>query len=576
MSDERWITDTTITKRFPVWTRGNAADVFPDPISPLMWTFYWLPAIMPALRDAYIANGVLDWDEYEDPLHPDSFGCFGGYLYNPLSLTRLMGARMPGVTPELIDRAFFDDRPEVPPYVEEPWHVSPKHAEKLTATMASAMTVTSYPALDEDKAFADSLRERRPDLRTLTDQGVLTLARSVVPYLHQAMRTGMVVSALMSIGPGALGAICEGLGDPTITIRLLAGVEVDSAKPSFAMWELSRRARASAELNAAFEAGVDGLLDRLRSSGSADAAGFLAAFDEFLFAYGSRGPGEWDVIAKAWEAYPAVALSAIDRMRVSPDESSPVTRHDASVAEKDRLLADVRSKLAADPDTLGVFEAALHSSELHLAGRERYKTNCIKLVGEMRMCLLELGRRFVERGVFDSPEQIYMLVADELDRLFVEPERFTPIVRDRQARYRALYELEPPFIVNGEAPPMSTWARKADHHVAVAAAGTVLTGVGGAGGVATGRARVILDPTDPFALEPGDILIAPNTDPSWVPLFVPAAAAVVNVGAMGSHAMIVSRDLGIPCVVSVTDATMKIADGAMITVDGNAGTVTIH
>jgi pyruvate,water dikinase len=104
----------------------------------------------------------------------------------------------------------------------------------------------------------------------------------------------------------------------------------------------------------------------------------------------------------------------------------------------------------------------------------------------------------------------------------------------------------------------------------------VLHGSAGSGGIATGRARVILDPTDPSELEPGDILIAPNTDPSWVPLFVPAAAAVVNVGAMGSHAMIVSRDLGIPCVVSVADATQRIPDGAMITVDGNAGTVTIH
>ena len=72
------------------------------------------------------------------------------------------------------------------------------------------------------------------------------------------------------------------------------------------------------------------------------------------------------------------------------------------------------------------------------------------------------------------------------------------------------------------------------------------------------------------------MLIAPQTDPSWVPLFVPAAAVVVNVGAMGSHAMIVSRELGIPCVASVVDATDIIPDGAMVTVDGNAGTVTIH
>ena len=94
-------------------------------------------------------------------------------------------------------------------------------------------------------------------------------------------------------------------------------------------------------------------------------------------------------------------------------------------------------------------------------------------------------------------------------------------------------------------------------------------------GVATGRARVILDSNDPTALEPGDVLVAPITDPSWTPLFVPAAAVVVDVGAQVSHAVIVSRELGIPCVPAVTDATRRIPTGATVTVDGGAGTVTI-
>jgi pyruvate,water dikinase len=106
-------------------------------------------------------------------------------------------------------------------------------------------------------------------------------------------------------------------------------------------------------------------------------------------------------------------------------------------------------------------------------------------------------------------------------------------------------------------------------------AGEVLTGLPGAPGAYTGKARVILDPADPFALEPGEVLIAPFTDPAWTPLFVPAGAVVVNVGAVVSHAIIVSRELGMPCVVSVTDATDRIPDGAVITVDGASGTVTI-
>jgi pyruvate,water dikinase len=86
---------------------------------------------------------------------------------------------------------------------------------------------------------------------------------------------------------------------------------------------------------------------------------------------------------------------------------------------------------------------------------------------------------------------------------------------------------------------------------------------------------VVTDPAEPGDLQPGEVLVAPVTDPSWTPLFLTAAAVVVDVGAMGSHAMIVSRELGIPCVASVTDATRRIPDGALLTVDGTAGTVRV-
>ena len=154
-------------------------------------------------------------------------------------------------------------------------------------------------------------------------------------------------------------------------------------------------------------------------------------------------------------------------------------------------------------------------------------------------------------------------------------ERVEPCCDGASECVRKLFDLEPVFIVNGRVPALSEMTRRGDKGLAQAAAGTVLTGAAGSGGTATGRARVILDAADPAGLEPGDILVAPQTDPSWVPLFVPAAGVVVNVGAMGSHAMIVSRELGVPCVASVADATDIIPDGATITVDGSAGTVTI-
>jgi pyruvate,water dikinase len=152
---------------------------------------------------------------------------------------------------------------------------------------------------------------------------------------------------------------------------------------------------------------------------------------------------------------------------------------------------------------------------------------------------------------------------------------FASLTAEREKRYLELFELEPPFIVVGEVPPLSEWKRRDRVDADAVGAGDVLAGIAGCPGEATGRARVVLDPSDPTALEPGDVLVAPITDPAWTPLFVPAAAVVVDVGAQVSHAVIVSRELGIPCVVSVTDATRRIPDGALVTVDGTNGTVTL-
>jgi pyruvate,water dikinase len=209
------------------------------------------------------------------------------------------------------------------------------------------------------------------------------------------------------------------------------------------------------------------------------------------------------------------------------------------------------------------------------AARERCKTTLIMVVHEVRKAARELGRRWAAEGLLDHADLVFMLTDDEVRRFRTDAEVLGAAAREREPQYLALWELEPPFIVVLDPPPLSQFTRRDAHVAEQVGVGAVLSGIPGCAGVARGRARVILDPSDPLALEPGDILVAPLTDPAWTPLFVPAAAVVVDVGAQITHAVIVSRELGIPCVVSVTDATRRIPDGALIEVDGAAGTVTV-
>src|SRR5207302_5828445 len=102
-----------------------------------------------------------------------------------------------------------------------------------------------------------------------------------------------------------------------------------------------------------------------------------------------------------------------------------------------------------------------------------------------------------------------------------------------------------------------------------------LRGVAGAPGRAVGRVRVVHDPYVDAPPESGEVLVAPVTDPGWTLLFVSAAAVVVEVGGELSHAVIVARELGVPCVTGIFGACRNIRTGDELEVDGNTGLVRV-
>ena len=119
--------------------------------------------------------------------------------------------------------------------------------------------------------------------------------------------------------------------------------------------------------------------------------------------------------------------------------------------------------------------------------------------------------------------------------------------------------------------PITTLVEKAASPVE---GGVLLHGLGAGPGTASGTVRVLASPDEAAKLAPGEILVAPMTTPDWVPSMRRAAAIVTDAGGMTSHAAIVSRELGIPCVVGTQSATRTLKDGMVVTVVGRLGTVT--
>ena len=573
MLGDRWICDRVPTPRFSGYTRGNAGEVMGEPVSPLAWTFCWEPGPVMGCVEGFEQMGVFDAMEYGDP--PESFGLFGGYFYNSLTQARLFGVRS-GAGWQAIDRAYFDTTSQkIPPYVEEDWHTSPCKTEKLGTVMGWMMSTDCLPEVELQKYEAKALRDSRPDLSSLTDVQLLARARSIQRHLRVMFQPVVWASLGGSVGPGILPGLVGEI-DPTATAKLMTGIgDVDSADIAAKIFTISRIVAGSPELNAEFDGDLDGLLERVAASGSDDASRFLAAVDEFMYLHGSRGPNEWDIYQWSYETRPKMLLQAVERARAADDDADPARTVAAGAAERARVLTDLEQKFAGNDEALGALHAAVHTIAVFMAARERCKSNNIRAHGEVRMCFSELGRRMAAAGHLDHERQIYMLLADELDEFFADPASFSDKLREREKDYLSLYELEPPYIVDGTVPPLSEWARRGATAVEVVEVGDVLRGVAGSPGEVTGTARVLLDLSDPTRLEPGDILIAPQTDPSWTPLFLTAGGVITNIGAVGTHAVIVSRELGIPCVPSIADATRRIPDGATITLDGSLGTVTI-
>jgi phosphohistidine swiveling domain-containing protein len=572
-----WVVDSPLSERFPVYTRANVGEVAPHVATPLFWSQIGGAPSEVHWKQALADFGAFDLDEFRSDII-DIQGMLHGYVYLNLSNLRVFGARMPGATPELMDQTYLGERSDVPPYEPHPNDAKPEYTDRILASVNRVFATENRDDFVQLAKEAERLRAERPDYGTLSDADLVALERERMvdygPFIYKHLL--MVYES--SLVTGLLDQALAPLEDKTLAPRLMGGLgNIASAAPSAALWKLGRLVKDSRELTEAFDAGTDGLLDRMRTSDDPTAAEFLSKWDRFVYAYGSRSTDEWEAMPHTWETHPDIPLGLVERMRLQPDDRDPDKQSQRLRADREALTAQLREQLKDNPEQLGQLELALKLVAIYMPARELSKTNLIRVLHESRLPIREIGHRYTASGLFAKPEDITMLREDELDAFLADPESMMATIAERWEWYAALDELEPPYIVTaGEVPPVTTWPRKKDPSVAVAQAGEILTGLPACPGVATGKARVINDPSEAADLEPGEILVAPITDPGWTPLFTSAEAVVVDVGSTLSHAAIVSRELGIPCVLGVQHATKRIPNGATLTVDGATGLVTVH
>jgi pyruvate,water dikinase len=572
-----WVCDDDGSARFPVFTRGNVGEVFTDAVSPLTWSAYGPHAWEAGWRDAFCEIGLFTLDEFKPAGECEIVGCFGGYVYINMSVTRVLAVRIPGLTVEAIDRSLFGDYADVPPYRADPRDENAERTAQAGAWLASLFTTNPKPVTDQDRGRLDALLGRRPNFATMSDAQLLDYFRSLRGEARSLFKRHVLNTYGGNVLASVVAQIAQAVGAGDLAAKVTAAIgDVDSARQSFELWELSRQVKFSPVLGAAFDQGVDGLLERLRGSMNPAARSFLAQWDAFIDRWGFIGPSVWEFRSPTYCSDPEIPLRMLDRARRAPDSSAPSARAATLIAEREAAIAEVAGRLAGNTEVHGQFMGAARSVGNYLAARERSKMHCTRVIDEARTPMRVLGQRLVKRGLLARWEHVLLVTNSEADAFVANPAAHTALIEERAAQLEVLKAKEPPFVFEGDPPPLSTFKDRGSGKVEIATAGTQLSGIGVSAGRYTGRARVITSLAVDSELEPGEVIVAVITDASWGPLFLAAGAVVVETGAAISHAAIVSRELGIPAAVSVPDATRRIRDGTTITVDGNTGTVTVH
>jgi pyruvate,water dikinase len=196
--------------------------------------------------------------------------------------------------------------------------------------------------------------------------------------------------------------------------------------------------------------------------------------------------------------------------------------------------------------------------------REQPKFQIIRLFALGHAMLVRVGAELVRRTLLERVDDVFFLTLPDARRALAGEDLRAAVVERRAVYRRELARRHVPRVLLSDGTDAET--------ILPAPTDGAIRGTPASPGIARGIARVIRSPVG-ARLEPGEVLVAPSTDPGWTPLFLTAGALVMEMGGMMSHGAVVAREYGIPAVVGVPDATGRISTGDQVTVDGSAGTV---
>lgn len=553
-----WHTYPGLAGQNAIWSNGNTRDVVPLPMQAMDWS------ISRALVDLLLEAG---YRVAGFPLQPGvkRGRLFKGRLYLNAALIQWEGYCGFGVHPAAMNRLLGGHHPEIR-VRPRGWRGRLRGLGYMLRYLARTPALRRRGREQARAAFEICRRWRSEDLGALSDAELAARLNDAFP--HVQAQDGLFL--LQGSAGGSLHMLLElverylpGEGYSLVAALMAGGDGSVSARQGYELMALARLAMADAQVAGWLKDGRPYDFAQLPED-----APFCAAFADFLDRYGHRGVHESYVRSPRWREDPGYLLDQLPAL-AGVDAEALAQRQREAEATAWALLDTVLPWTKR-----GWARQLLKAAREETADRElaRSAMTAYSEVGRYR--LLEVGRRMTVDGLLEKPEDAFQLLPWEMEAALdgsLTAVGFRNRVADRDARF-ADWERHPAadVIEEGRAPAAATaTAPPAD------ATGGGWRGVAVGTGLAEGIARLIDRPEDGLRLAPGEILVAPATDPAWTPLFLKAGGLVMETGGYLSHGAIVAREFGVPAVVNLPGIRQALRDGQRIRVDGRSGRVEV-
>jgi pyruvate,water dikinase len=553
------------------WSNMNSWEILPDVVTPMSWS-----VVSVQLRNFFSPLlSLLGLNIERRPL----FGLIAGHAYANLDTFAELVRALPGLERLDFSEGLGGQHGEMlNALVHRPFNDDWKNRTRRAARWPRFLVWAVAHAVDRrsDNQLADF--RRRVDRLAAADVAGMSdfeLIRHLAALSNTSKQFGPDTAASVGVSVVFVRLFFNFVKDhlpehdSTVANQMLGGLPgLASAETGLDLWQLAAWTHSHAALADIVSRAADFTTLRRDLAAAADGAEFFARWDEFMLRHGHHAFGEMDIHNPRWSDRPDGVLDLLRGYIANLDGSDPRLFLRRLARQREFRARDFRRRLT-NPFLREYFEFLYRKSQIGIALRENARNECVRVLAAIRRTLLTLGERLAKRGALAERDDIFFVELAELESLASGAE-LRATIATRKAEFEHNLTITPPPVVVGE---LDLNATSVANGIAMT---NVLQGLAASAGVARGPARVILNPQDGARIEPGEILVAPHTDPGWTPYFLSAAAIVMDVGGMLSHGTIVAREYGIPAVVNVGSATRVIKTGQIICVDGDRGTVTIE